>query len=83
MVKNTPIHARELKLGSIVEPRANGFWTLLSVLKTARSVKLFEFGTPFQGQSDVWLPALVRETRERVAKNEATRGRVNIVSGVV
>jgi hypothetical protein len=52
---------------------------LFSVLKMARSVKLFAFGTPFQGQRGVWLPALARETRARVTKNDATRGRVNIV----
>lgn len=77
--ENTPIHARELSPGSTVEPRTNGIWTLLSVLRIARSVKLFAFGTPFHGQSDVWFPVLARETRERVAKNEATRGKGNIV----
>ena len=74
---NTPSHARELKSGKTLKPRDNGFWILVSVLKTARRVKLFAFGTPFHGQSDVWRPT--GEARERVARNRAIKARANMV----
>jgi hypothetical protein len=50
------------------------------VLKTARSVKLSAFWTPFNGQleGDVWRPT--GEARESVARNDAKKTVVNMIS---
>lgn len=74
---NTPSQARKPGLGRPFDPRANGSRMLLSVLKTARRVKLSAFAIPFHGQSDVWRPG--GEARENVARNEAKKAIVNMI----
>ncbi len=49
----------------------------LSVLKTARSVKLSAFATPFHGQPDVWYST--GKARENTARNEAIKAMFNMI----
>ena len=74
---STPSQARELGSGRPFDPRANGSRMLLSVLKTARRVKLSAFAIPFHGQSDVLCPG--GEARENVARNKAKKATVNMI----
>ncbi len=77
---NTPSQERGLGSGRPFDPRANGFRMSSFVLKTARSVKLSAFWTPFHGQleGDVWRPT--GEARESVARNDAKKTVVNMIS---
>jgi len=74
---NTPSQAKELGSGWPFDPRANDFRMALSVLKTARSVKLSAFATPFHGQPDVWYST--GKARENTARNEAIRAMFNMI----
>ena len=52
----------------------------LSVLKTARRVKLPAFATPFHGQGDVWFPrAEVEGARESVARIESEAKKAKVL----